>query len=79
MVKRTNSLDRSIDPEKVQNKVSPKENTLIRGMLIGSLCGVLVGALATTLVGQALLSLLAKIWSKLTRRKSEVDFRWLLQ
>jgi hypothetical protein len=79
MVKRTNCPDSSIEFEKAQNKVSSKKNGLIRGMLIGSLCGVLVGALATTLIGQALITLFLKIWNKLTRRKEEVDFRWLLQ
>jgi hypothetical protein len=79
MVKRTNCPDSSIEFEKAQNKVSSKQNGLIRGVLIGSLCGVLVGALATTLVGRALISLFLKIWNKLTRQNKEIDFRWLLQ
>lgn len=54
-------------------------NSLIRGVVIGSVCGVLVGALATTLAGQILLNLIGKLWNKVTRRKEGVDFRWLLQ
>ena len=54
-------------------------NSLIRGVLIGSICGVVVGALATTLAGQMVLSLIGKLWNKITRREEGVDFRWLLQ
>lgn len=59
---------------------SSKTNTgLLRGVLIGSLFGVVLGALATTLAGRAVLRLMIKFWSKLSRREEGVDFRWLLQ
>jgi len=57
----------------------PQTSSLIRGMLIGSVCGMILGALATTLAGQAVLSLVEKAWKKLARREKGVDFRWLLQ
>ncbi len=61
----------------MQNRSKKMNNSLIAGVLIGSVAGLAFGALVTNLVYR----LFGKVWLKVTQRDQlhEVDPRWLLQ